>query len=403
MNVLHRHLSLTNAFDYPEYDNRLRDWFFNERKREYRDELKREAMPPIAPPVHRAPAAGGATKLSNRAIIVLGMHRSGTSAISGLLALHGVEMGRHLMPATVDNEAGYWEHAEIVQIHDEMLAALGSGWDDVCHLPSGWERSDTVAPFQQRLAEVLLRDFAASPFWAIKDPRLCRVWPLWEIILRELECQPFPVLMVRHPFETIRSLEKRDGFPPAKSELLWLQHLIESEGETRNAARVVVTFDQVLENPAVVFGRIKGALGGEWPRKPVPDEFARFLDPQKRHHRTPGTEGLSAWTLAAFEAAQRGAAGDDAAMRTGLDSVRVALESADALYRGELDTLFTLRAEFREAKRKLSAKSTQAKQLKEQVRALKQQVRALEKTAPVKFARFLKRLSGRPRNAPRVS
>ena len=67
------------------------------------------------------------------ALVVLGMHRSGTSALTGMLHRLGVALGEHLMPATNDNPRGYWEHADIVKVHERLMAALG------------WERGKTSA------------------------------------------------------------------------------------------------------------------------------------------------------------------------------------------------------------------------------------------------------------------
>ena len=80
--------------------------------------------------------------LKNRALIVLGMHRSGTSAFSGVLNLLGVDLGAHLLPASNTNQSGYWEHEEIVAVHDRLLMALGSSWDDPSPLPPNWWNSE---------------------------------------------------------------------------------------------------------------------------------------------------------------------------------------------------------------------------------------------------------------------
>src|SRR5580700_7972119 len=73
------------------------------------------------------------------ALVVLGMHRSGTSALAGMLHHLGVALGNRLMPATSDNPRGYWEHAEIVAANERLLASLGWGWDDIRSLPTGFE------------------------------------------------------------------------------------------------------------------------------------------------------------------------------------------------------------------------------------------------------------------------
>ena len=63
--------------------------------------------------------------VSRKAIVVLGMHRSGTSAVCGALDVLGVNFGQRLAPAAKDNEKGYWEHPEIVSVARRIIAFSG--------------------------------------------------------------------------------------------------------------------------------------------------------------------------------------------------------------------------------------------------------------------------------------
>ena len=186
--------------------------------------------------------------LNNGVIVVLGMHRSGTSVLSGLLGLMGASLGPDLMPASPDNEAGYWEHAGVVALHDRLLMALGSSWDDVNPLPDRWYESDAAAPFRKELTELIARDFRGVPLWTIKDPRMCRLAPIWRGILRDLGCETTWVLMTRRPQENVQSLARRDGFSAEKSELLWLRYTLRAELETRGERRVVICYDRLLDD-----------------------------------------------------------------------------------------------------------------------------------------------------------
>src|SRR5262249_1740037 len=91
-----------------------------------------------AAPGKIAPLVPAAFATSN-AIVVLGMHRSGTSALAGMLHHLGVALGDELMPATADNPRGYWEHRDIVAINDRLMTELGRTWHDVRPLPPMWE------------------------------------------------------------------------------------------------------------------------------------------------------------------------------------------------------------------------------------------------------------------------
>src|SRR4051794_40170713 len=151
-----------------------------------------------------------------RAMVTLGMHRSGTSAVAGTLAQAGVTFGNQLMPPADENAKGFWEHLEIVRLHDQLLAKLGSSWDDERPLPAGWEQRRESIALQSSLAAIVERDFADTPIFGLKDPRLSRLLPLWLPIFKRLEIQPHFLLVVRHPWEVGQSLLRRNSFSPSK-------------------------------------------------------------------------------------------------------------------------------------------------------------------------------------------
>lgn len=85
---------------------------------------------------------------------------------------------------------------------------------------------------RKEIQEILERDFFDSPFWGLKDPRMCRLIPLWLHILKDFGCEPHFVHVPRNPFEVSGSLAGRNSFPAAKSQLSWLCYLQEAERMT---------------------------------------------------------------------------------------------------------------------------------------------------------------------------
>ncbi len=225
--------------------------------------------------------------MKSKAIIVLGMHRSGTSALTGMLSMLGADPGSELLPPKKDvNPKGFWEHKGIVEIHDRLLEALGSFWHDERALPENWWQLSVVVPFQLELVEVLRRDFGQSPLWIVKDPRLCRLLPMWLEVLREIGSTPHFVIMVRNPIEVVESLKRRDGFSEAKSYLLWLEHFLAAELWSRGYPRVTVDYDQLLAEWQSVSLQIAQGLGLPLT---VNEEMAManiqaFLETDLRHH-----------------------------------------------------------------------------------------------------------------------
>jgi len=230
----------------------------------------------------------GKPKLSEpKAVCVLGMHRSGTSAVTGVLNLLGVYLGEDLYsPHAGVNEKGYWEHSDIVDLHDVILLALGSSWDDIIPLAGQWWNDPIVKPFRAKLLYYVNRDFSKMPVWGLKDPRLSRLLPLWFSIFREVAVEPVFIITVRNPMEVAKSLEKRDRFTLEKSIFLWVMHTLSAELDTRNYKRIFVTYDQLLVDPEETLTRIENTLHFSWPNpiKQVIASINEFLSPQLRHH-----------------------------------------------------------------------------------------------------------------------
>jgi hypothetical protein len=216
------------------------------------------------------------------------MHRAGTSALTRVINLLGVDLGSDFLEPAADNPAGYWEHRVTYHIHERMLNALGRTWHTLFPFPQAWWKDEVIDPYRKQIVRALQQDFSESPLWGIKDPRMCRLMPLWKDVLQELECDPYFIITFRHPQEVAASLAARDGFSEDKSLLLWLIHFIESERETRGFPRVFVSFDSLMEDWSTEVGRITETLRLEWPIavEDAADGISAHLQPTLRHHHT---------------------------------------------------------------------------------------------------------------------
>lgn len=222
----------------------------------------------------------------SRAILVLGMHRSGTSAMAGALNALGVPMGAALTPADPEiNAKGYWEHSAVNDINERILRALGYSWLDERELPTGWPRSETIASLKTELVEALKREFGSHRLWAVKDPRLCRLLPLWLEVLEEIGCTPVFVVMTRDPIEVAESLWKRNGIQEWKAALLWLRYAIDAEVGSRGWPRVCVEYDDLLSEWRTLLPLIARELLLDWPTPFANTEptLSEFLDSSLRH------------------------------------------------------------------------------------------------------------------------
>lgn len=267
------------------------------------------------------------------ALVVLGMHRSGTSEMARLLGLLGADLPDG---STLPTEG---EASEIERLHDELLASAGTTWDDVTHFPPSWFESEKARGFGNRLLDLLERDFGESKLFVVSDPRVARLVPFWESALEEFSSDPRYVLMVRNPLEVAASLKTRHGFLPHKSYLLWLQHVVESERDTRRWPRSIVLYEELLRDWRGVTQRVAGELGLSWPRQSVQAsvEIDEFLSDEVRRHRISAEEVRSrgevgVWCQGAYSALVRAVADGGAGLTGTFDSIRSELATAAAAF-----------------------------------------------------------------------
>jgi hypothetical protein len=281
----------------------------------------------------------GKAGTKKKAIIVLGMHRSGTSAITRVLGLLGAQLPKNLMPANPANEAGYWESMDLYSIHEEMLSSAGTAWDDILPFPEAWYTSEKAEQFQQRILSVLRKDFNAAQLYVIKDPRISRLMPLWLRVLREFKSLPHVVISVRHPLEVVASLKQRDNVSRAKTLLLWLRHLLEAERATRGQRRSFVSYDALLNDWHGVTNRISRELSITWqkPGAKKRAEITAFVSSNLRHYSYSEKDldeypEVGRWVKKVYSAVRRASQGDVAGLARAFDGVRHEIENSDVLY-----------------------------------------------------------------------
>lgn len=204
----------------------------------------------------------------NRCILVLGMHRSGTSAATRCLNLVGMDLGSHLLVPDRGNAKGYWEHADAVRINDTLLQSLGLQWWSSGSLPHGWRQSDAARIAAADIEEFVRRDFSGVPLWGVKDPRMCLVAPLWIDVLTAMGMDVYAVFVSRRAQEVARSLSKAHELTVEAGVLNWIRYTVESERATRAIPRALASYDQVLADPIGTLERVGRELGLDWPIPP---------------------------------------------------------------------------------------------------------------------------------------
>ena len=182
-----------------------------------------------------------------KCIVVLGMHRSGTSASTGVLHMLGVNLGTNIMPPSTDNPKGYFENLQVYEINESILKDLNSSWDNFLLDLSSIE-STQKEHFVKYIQKFIKQEFAYSDVFAIKDPRICLLFPLWEEALSGLGIEIEILIPLRNPMEVAKSLKKRNDFSINKGLALWLSHFIAAEKYSRNYKRLISNFDSLIND-----------------------------------------------------------------------------------------------------------------------------------------------------------
>ena len=218
-------------------------------------------------------------------IFVLGMHRSGTSAIARILNLMGVYFGgEHVSTGRSDqNIKGFWERRDVRDLNDDMLFSSRCDWDCVADFDLDALPDETKLAYVDAAADIVLNLDAHRP-WFVKEPRLCLLFPIWR---RALE-SPFCIHVLRNPLEVAHSLKTRNRIPIRTGLALWEIYNLHALNGSTGLRRVFVSYEDLMKDPSVVVERLHSVLveqGGYGLRVPSVDELNRFLDDALYRHR----------------------------------------------------------------------------------------------------------------------
>ncbi|MFG1358194.1 sulfotransferase family protein [Xanthobacter pseudotagetidis] len=198
---------------------------------------------------------------AKRAILILGMHRSGTSLCSKIVHLMGFQAPRTLMAPTEANPEGYWESELIYKLNDRILEACGTQWHKRNCMSVDPLAVTRRTGLYEELKQLLASEFGDADRIVLKDPRISRLVPLYEAVLADAGYRATPVLVVRNPMEVAASLAKRDQFTVERAVRLWLRYTLDAERATRGRARAIISYENTLEDWREVVRKVADAMG----------------------------------------------------------------------------------------------------------------------------------------------
>ena len=180
-------------------------------------------------------------------VLVLGVHRSGTSVTAQVLQGLGLRTppATDLMPATSDNPTGYWESESLSVFNDLVLCSYGGSWSAIPDLPAGWAAGPESRWMRFAAARAFERVFGPEPDWLWKDPRVSVLLGLWRPVLRPAA----GVLVWRDPLEVAESLRRRDGFPMEVGLAVWERTTLAVLHDAVGLPMMVGRYDALLSDP----------------------------------------------------------------------------------------------------------------------------------------------------------
>ncbi|HRE43172.1 MAG TPA: hypothetical protein PKY87_04295 [Terricaulis sp.] len=233
-------------------------------------------------------AAEDAAAGKRRVIVVLGMHRSGTSVVTRGLQALGIELGDNLMkPVEGNNNKGFFEDLDLYRQNERLLSLSKSAWHFLGPLNDASLTGADFSAERRAAAATLSAKLSDSGVFAFKDPRTAILMPFWRCVFEDLELDDRYIIVVRHPLESAASLESRDKIHLTKGVTLWAKHTIEAIRQSAGKPRVFVRFDRVLKAPEAELKRIAATLNlpAAAPNAEAMTAFAdEFLSPELRHH-----------------------------------------------------------------------------------------------------------------------
>ena len=225
-------------------------------------------------------------------IVVLGMHRSGTSTITRALDVFGIDLGDKLLPPGFDNTKGYFEDIDFLNLNIEILKSLSHDWDTLGSIQINDFQTQEISLLKDHASSILQTKYENRSIYAIKDPRFSRLLPFWKDVFSDLKLEVFYIIAIRNPLSIHQSLQMRDGFQSFKSYQLCLSYLASSVAYTINCPRFVIDYDMFLTNPTVWLKALatKLKINLDMNSKRYIDYTRDFLDPSLKHHQASLTD-----------------------------------------------------------------------------------------------------------------
>jgi hypothetical protein len=284
--------------------------------------------------------SGGSLAAKRTCLVVLGMHRSGTSAVAGTLGRLGATFPEDVLGANPTNPRGHFESNGVLAANEQILRAIDTAWYDFRHINCASLDAAIVQEFRAKLSKALQGSYGDASLFVLKDPRFCRFFPLARSAIEDFGVSPKVAFCFRNPLEVAASLKIRDGISLSHGLSLWLRHMVDAELHSRDLPRVFINFSDFLRNWRETVSQIERGLGIVFPgwQDNAASEVDRFVDVGLRHNLASRDQleecsGGQGWVRSCYEAFSELVRNpnDTEAMRN-LDLIRTAFDQTASFF-----------------------------------------------------------------------
>ncbi|MBY0355606.1 MAG: sulfotransferase [Rickettsiales bacterium] len=216
-------------------------------------------------------------------IIVLGVHRSGTSLVTRLINMMGAffDTGHASIGFNDENPKGFWERSDVIACNDQMLALQQSSWDQLAQWKQSPPKTRKPSPEQEKIEhamKTILLTLDANRPWVVKDPRMCLTFDHWRAHLEV----PVVICVHRDPLEVALSLSTRNGFSFAHGLAIWEYYAVSMLNSMRGLPVIFIEHKAILNDPVAVVKSLYEQLNKEnvqGLRLPSDKEITTFIEP----------------------------------------------------------------------------------------------------------------------------
>ncbi|ELR65069.1 hypothetical protein C942_01640 [Photobacterium marinum] len=234
----------------------------------------------------------GISVTNKRIVVVVGVPRSGTSAISRSLKALGAEFGNNLLEAHKDvNAKGFWEDKSVLDLNERILKSLRISWSDIKPVNLSDFNSDELDSFKNEAKSLIASKMESFSLFALKEPRITKLLCFWKLVFDELDLRVSYILTLRHPSDVLNSFQRQENVMvrscdliPQNIYLLWISYLSSAiQLFDSNDRTVVVNYDSLLQNPRDNVLRIADLLNLEVDNSELNEYVDTFLSKTLNH------------------------------------------------------------------------------------------------------------------------